>query len=270
MTNHYTTLGISSDATAEEIRSAYRRQVKTVHPDLNPDDLHSVERMKRLVGAWEVLGNPHLRHEYDLQHGFAQGRGASKPQEFDYADFLRSRRDDRGSQSKLVFYDLLHDNPDEALQIYGSLREAGDFELYRYLGREDFMDCAFLLAEEYEERQEFTRAFELYAAIERFERQRPYFRHFMTDVYERARVVVCTRMPGVEHPDTVLACLHRIIDWDLPRKDLAFCYRHAAEMYILKGERRAAYRSLQRALTLDNRLSGVKKLQQELGYFETV
>lgn len=265
MSTHYEILGVEIDASQEEIRNAYRRQVKAVHPDLNNGSAQSVERMKALVTAWEILRDPIQREEYDRAHG----RTFVQISEFDYAEFLRSRRDDQESQAKLVFYDLLHDNPDEALQVYDSLVGSGDFELSKYLGREDFMDCAFLLAEEYEEREEFDRAFLLLSAIVRFERQRPYFRHFMTDVHERLRTVVCFKMPEVTPPPRVLTCLNEMINWDLPRKETAFCYKKAAEMHLALGDRRAAFRALQRALSLDERLAGVKKLQQELGYFET-
>ncbi len=270
MTSHYSVLGISASASPEEVRGAYRKQVKAVHPDLNQGTSDSVERMKELVSAWEVLGDPVMRREYDRRNGYLSGRDAKPESEFDYAEFLRARRHDRESQSKLVFYDLLHDNPDEALLVYDSLCATGDFELYQYLDREDFMDCAFLLAEEYESRMEFRRAFDLYAAIVRFEQRRPYFRHFMADVYDRLRTVVCFRMPAVECAETVLNALHQMIDWELPRKDTAFCYRKIAELHLQNGDRRAAYRNLQRGLALDSRLAGVKKLQQELGYFETV
>lgn len=220
--------------------------------------------MKAVVLAWEVLGDSLRREEYDLIHGIRPG----KPQDFDYADYLRSQRNDQESQSKLVFYDLLHDNPDEALQIYNALLATGDFELSAYLGREDFMDCAFLLAEEYEMRSEYRRAFSLLSAIVRFEQQKPYFRHFMIDVYERLRSIVCFKMTETESHDTLLDHLHQMIDWDLPKRDIAFCYKKAAEIYLEKGDRRRAFRYLQRGLQIDHRLAGVKKLQQELGYFQ--
>jgi hypothetical protein len=131
------------------------------------------------------------------------------------------------------------------------------------------MDCAFLLAEEYESREEYDRAFALLSAIVRFEQQRPYFRHFMQDVHERLRTVVCLKMPETAPPRRVLQCLNQMINWDLPKKETAFCYKKAAEMHLELGDRRAAFRSLSRGLALDHRLAGVKKLQQELGYFET-
>ncbi len=265
MSNYYTILGVHPDASREEIRNAYRRQVKAVHPDVHNGDPGSVERMKAVVLAWEVLSDETRREDYDRIHGIH----SDGPIEFDYAEFLRSRRDDQESQSRLVFYDLLHDNPDEALEIYDTLVATGDFELSAYLGREDFMDCAFLLAEEYEARDDYQRAFLLLSAIVRFERQKPYFRHFMADVYERLRNIVCFKMVERESSEVVLYHIHQMIDWDLPKRDTAFCYKKAAELYLQEGDRRKAYRYLQRALSIDQRLAGIKKLQQELGYFET-
>ena len=265
MSNYYSILGVSIDADREEIRSAYRQRVKAVHPDINNGDPGSVERMKAVVLAWEVLSDPIKREDYDRIHGIRRDGAV----DFDYAEFLRSRTDDHESQSKLVFYDLLHDNPDEALAIYDTLVETEDFELSAYLGREDFMDCAFLLAEEYESRNDFRRAYALLSAIVRFEKQKPYFRHFMLDVYERVRSIVCFKLTETEAPDRVLECIHEMLEWDLPKKDIAFCYKKAAELYLERGERREAFRYLQRGLKLDNRLAGVKKLQQQLGYFET-
>lgn len=265
MTNFYQVLGVAPDAPPEAIKDAYRRRVKDVHPDLNAGDPDSVERMKQLVRAWEVLRDPLLREDYDRTHGIRHTEQAP----FDYAEFLRSRSDDTESQARLVFYDLLHENPDEALQVYDSLVASGDFELSRYLGREDFMDCAFLLAEEYESRGELLRAFELLTAIVRFERQRPYFRHFMVDVHERLRAVACFKIVESEEPTTALECIQRMLEFDLPRKELAFCYKKGAEILLALGRRRSASTYLERGLHLDSRLSGVKKLQQELGYFET-
>jgi len=264
LSNYYHVLGVAPDADREEIRTAYRRQVKAVHPDVHNGDPGSVERMKAVVLAWEVLGDPLRREDYDRIHGIRP----EAPDEFDYAEFLRSRSDDQESQSRLIFYDLLHDNPDEALQIYGTLVATGDFELSAYLGREDFMDCAFLLAEEYESRREYRQAFTLLSAIVRFERQKPYFRHFMQDVYDRLRSIVCFKMIETEPADDVLHHLHTMIDWDLPKREVAFFYKKAAEIYLDTGRKRQAFRYLQRAVSLDSRIAGIKKLQQELGYFE--
>lgn len=260
----YDVLGVPREATPREIKDAYRKTVKLVHPDLNPGDPVSIERMKEVVRAYEILGNSNRRAEYDRVHAFELHTNDN----FDYAEFLRSRREDHESQAKLVFYDLLHDNPEEALRVYNSLLLTGDFELSRYLDREDFMDCAFLLAEEYESRRQYRRSFDLLAAIVRSERQKPYFRHFMTEVYDRLRTVVCFKMPEVYRPDLVLECLHQMLDWDLPRRETAFCYKKASELYLGMGNVRRAQRYLELGLKTDEKLSGTKKLRQQLGYVE--
>jgi curved DNA-binding protein CbpA len=61
----YGVLGILPDATDSEIRVAYRRQVRTSHPDLNQGDPEAVPRMKRLNVAARVLLDPALRRAYD-------------------------------------------------------------------------------------------------------------------------------------------------------------------------------------------------------------
>jgi curved DNA-binding protein CbpA len=61
----YDVLGVLPDATESEIRVAYRRQVRTSHPDLNQEDPDAVPRMKKLNVAARVLLDPALRRAYD-------------------------------------------------------------------------------------------------------------------------------------------------------------------------------------------------------------
>lgn len=60
--NHYETLGISPQATPEEVKQAFRRCARDAHPDR---DGGSVERMQAVNRANEVLGDPERRAEYD-------------------------------------------------------------------------------------------------------------------------------------------------------------------------------------------------------------
>ena len=90
MNNPYATLGLSSNASAAEIKAAYRRLVKQHHPDAGGDD----QRMLALNAAWEVLGDAERRRDFDRRHaprsrsdgsggqqvqrsGSARGRGAA-------------------------------------------------------------------------------------------------------------------------------------------------------------------------------------------------
>ena len=54
----YRVLGVSRDASDEEIKQAYRRLAKTYHPDLNPGDQEAARRMQEVNAAYEQIKNP--------------------------------------------------------------------------------------------------------------------------------------------------------------------------------------------------------------------
>src|SRR5213080_5329280 len=60
--DYYKALGISSSATDKEIKAAYRKLSKQYHPDANKG---SEERFKEISAAYDVLGDPAKRKEYD-------------------------------------------------------------------------------------------------------------------------------------------------------------------------------------------------------------
>jgi DnaJ-class molecular chaperone len=63
--NPYEVLGIPSNSTDQEIKSAYRRMALRYHPDKNPDDPVAAEMFKEVTFAYEVLSDPENRRLYD-------------------------------------------------------------------------------------------------------------------------------------------------------------------------------------------------------------
>lgn len=76
--NHYETLGVSKNATQDEIKKAYRTLVKKYHPDLHPGDKDVAEKFKEINQANEILSDEKKRKQYDfeLEHpGMSGGFG---------------------------------------------------------------------------------------------------------------------------------------------------------------------------------------------------
>ena len=63
--DYYKVLGVSAGAEAKEITRAYRKLARQYHPDANPGDTEAEERFKELSSAYDVLGDPDKRQEYD-------------------------------------------------------------------------------------------------------------------------------------------------------------------------------------------------------------
>ncbi len=82
--DYYEVLGVSRDATEEEIKKAYRKLALKYHPDRNPGDKDAEEKFKEAAEAYEVLRDPEKRRLYDqFGHAGLQGTGFSGFQGFE-------------------------------------------------------------------------------------------------------------------------------------------------------------------------------------------
>lgn len=73
--NYYDILGVSKDATVEDIKKSFRRLARQFHPDLNPGNKEAEEKFKDINEAYEVLSDTSKRSQYDQYGRFWQQRG---------------------------------------------------------------------------------------------------------------------------------------------------------------------------------------------------
>lgn len=133
--DYYAVLGVSETANAEEITRAYRRLARQLHPDANPGDKAAEERFKEVSAAYDVIGDPAKRTEYDKARRLVAtdvGGGGGGP--------FRVRVTDMDDLADLgfggLFDGLFTGSPSNARSASGA-RRGGDLEAGLHLRFED-------------------------------------------------------------------------------------------------------------------------------------
>lgn len=124
----YDVLGVKRDASQEEIRKAYRRHAKNLHPDLNPGNKRAEAKFKELNAANDILSDPAKRAKFD--RGEIDAQGAEKQTQRYYRDFATADGDNP-YRSSAGFSDIEEDS-----DIFADLFSTGGRRAFRMRGRD--------------------------------------------------------------------------------------------------------------------------------------
>ena len=117
----YEVLGVAKTASAEEIKKAYRKLVKQLHPDLHPGDKKSADRFKDVASAYDIVGDEAKRARFDK--GEIDAAGQDRPEQRFYREYA-NQGGARHYQSNAGFEDL-GDVSDLFSGLFGRASAAG-------------------------------------------------------------------------------------------------------------------------------------------------
>lgn len=270
--DYYAVLEIERDATAAEIKSAYRRLAKQFHPDKNPGREQEVEPKFNLISvAYDILTDESKRNAYDrrLQVGVNSRLHPDtlKRHQNIYKEHLIKRaREQVSAQCQLILVELLSGNLHPAVVIYEQLQtEVDDFDLTHHISYADSRDCEYLLAEAYHSLGKYVNAATLYERLLQYEKVRPYFHNFTREIKTKLKHLYFRRLARQAMPEEAIGYFHKILDLGLSKRESAWAYKKLAESYFDADKPQEAFTALQKALQIYPNLTGAKKICRKLG-----
>ncbi len=78
MADFYNILGVTENASKDEIKKSYRKLAKKYHPDANPNDGQAEKKFKEISEAYNVLSDPKKKQQYDMMRKYGAGAGAGQ------------------------------------------------------------------------------------------------------------------------------------------------------------------------------------------------
>jgi len=144
--DYYKVLGIPKNASEKDIKKAYRKLARKLHPDLNPNDKEAEKKFKQINEANEVLSNPENRKKYDKygkdwEHAEAYEKGAQQQRQNQQSQYQRNTGG---------FNDQDYSSFFESMFGGGSSRTGSQGNSLKFRGQDYSAELQFTLEEVYE------------------------------------------------------------------------------------------------------------------------
>jgi curved DNA-binding protein len=142
--DYYKVLGVDKGATAAQIKSAYKKLARKLHPDLNPDDKEANNKFQQLNEANEVLSDPDKRAKYD-KYGKDWERGE------EYEKYQQAQQQQRYSQGSSGGFEGNFDGEEDFSDFFSSMfgRQSGSRSRAQYKGQDYNSEVHLTLEEAY-------------------------------------------------------------------------------------------------------------------------
>ena len=262
MIDHYAVLGLSLDASARAVKKAFRALAKEYHPDRNAHrTVWATAKMKRLIEAHRVLSSAAMRDPYDRKYRVrlrAQGQGRDGP---------RKPAEKRKNPAEEILEGLLSGKAAKAVAAYEALLgKRGAFDLTRHLKPRDWVDCKFLIAEQYEKTREYRKAIVLYEELYDADEAQGRYSHFVHELRDRMMRVYCRDLAPSAPPEVAAQYYLRALALEPSRSRCAFLHKKLAECHLALDNRGEARRQLVIAFRLKPDLKGAAKICRTLAF----
>ena len=274
--DYYQILEIKRDATAREIKIAFRKLAKRYHPDKNPERTVFAEKMFREVcNAYNTLHDKKQKSDYDRT---LQTIERQKKSHEIYLDRL-NKLNQTYAKLELLLHALLHHKYETGISMYEQLQhhsqERGkEWRIDDFLSYEESRDCEFLIAEAYQKlgfsngdqssvldrHRKIEQAMLLYESLLSAESQRPCFKHFIREIKERLKFIYLYHFTVEGYNQTYQIPLAKIRELKLSKRETAWMYKKIAEFYVEINRLPEARTVLKMAFELQPHLTGAKKI----------
>ncbi len=288
--DYYQILEIERDATAREIKRAFRKLAKRYHPDKNPEQIAFAEhKFREVCIAYNTLCDAKQKSDYDRtlqtierQRSFKDRFASGSPQHAAYLDRL-NKLNQNYAKLELLLHALLHHNYETGVSMYEQLQhhsqEAGtQWRIDDFLSYEESRDCEFLIAEAYQKlgfsngdsssvldrQRKIEQAMLMYESLLSAETKRPCFKHFIREVKERLKFIYLYHFSVEGYEQTCHIPLTKIRELELPKRETAWMYKKIAEFYVEIDQLPEARTVLKMAFELQPHLTGAKKICRAL------